>query len=201
MTKEEIENQIHDFALRINSMGFLDGYSKGLDDKKKEIEKAKREGYDDGVTDTIFNTDTYIQGLNDAWECARKIVLSSYDGGIPYKKFTEVFDNISSVSPYYIFENCSASEVIAKIKKYEEQHTDNEIKLWDEVIIKRSSLGFEGTKGIVINTNPSEFNGLIEVLINYATSHHYKPENLEKTGKSYPELANILEQLKGDNDQ
>jgi hypothetical protein len=135
--------------------GHVDGYAKGLNDRKKEIEKAKREGYDEGVTDTIFNTDTYTQGLNDAWECARKLIIVESEGGLPIEKQLEIFDN---TFPAEALKKYTASEAIAKIKEYEDKHTDDEIKLWDEVIIKRSSLGFEGMKGIVINTNSSEFN-------------------------------------------
>lgn len=195
MTKEEIENQIHDFALRINSMGFLDGYSKGLDDRKKEIEKARKEGYDEGVTDTIFNTDTYIQGLNDAWECARKIVNSyncNWSDSIP--KYADIFGEYLTVHTFDI----SASEAIAKIKEYEDKHTDNEIKLWDEVIIKKSDYGYTGHKGVVVQLVDSS---TVSVMFDYHNSHWYHIDNLEKTGKSYPELGNILDQLKGDNDQ
>lgn len=170
-------------------MRMTDNEKQIIDEFESSIYKR---GFEDGRRAVVVYDDGYKKGLNDAWEAAVKIVNSPLSDA---KIMEELFN---TTLPEDVLPNISASEAIAKIKEYEEKHADDEIKLWDEVIIKRSSLGFEGTKGIVINTNPSEFNGLIEVLINYATSHHYKPENLEKTGKSYPELGNILDQLKGD---
>lgn len=170
MDKAEIENKMHNLV----GIMYETGYSRGLKERKEEDQD-----YKDGLED----------GRMEAWEAAKKIILGASGGGLTDAEIKTIF-NKTFVG--VLVEN-TATEVITKIREYEEKHIDDEIKLWDEVIIKRSSLGFEGTKGIVINTNPSEFNGLIEVLINYATSRHYKPENLEKTGKSYPELGNILD--------
>lgn len=103
--------------------GHVDGYAKGLNDRKKEIEKAKREGYDEGVTDTIFNTDTYTQGLNDAWEAAKKVYELSG------KELAELFPNSHEI----VFFDYEPSEVIKILKEYEKQdkHKCKECK-WDE---------------------------------------------------------------------
>jgi hypothetical protein len=102
--------------------GHVDGYAKGLNDRKKEIEKAKREGYDEGVTDTIFNTDTYTQGLNDAWDCARKLIVVESEGGLPIREQLEIFDN---TFPVEVLKKYTASEAIAKIKEYENKRRPN----------------------------------------------------------------------------
>ena len=60
-------------------------------------------------------------------------------------------------------------------------------------IIKRSSFGFNGHKGIVTKILGDN---LFEVMLNYGTTYNYDTSCLEKTGKSYSELANILNHLK-----
>lgn len=108
MTKEEMEQQIHDFAEMMYKVGYEDGLAEGI-------------------------KDTYNKGLNDAWECARKIVLSSTRGGMPLSVIVdEIFDDCCN-NELNVLANYSASEAIAKIKEYEEQdkHKCKECK-WDE---------------------------------------------------------------------
>lgn len=196
MTKEEIENQIHDFALRINSMGFLDGYSKGLDDRKKEIEKARKEGYDEGVKDgqkgkiSELLIDTYTLGLNDAWECAIKIVNSPLSDA---KIMEELFN---TTLPEDVLPTISASEAIAKIKEYEEKEKENKINIGDEVKIIDPNVLRKGEKGVV--TRAVTQAGYVRIMFSDGYENSYQTKSIEKTGKSYPELANVLEQLKGD---
>lgn len=79
---------------------------------------------------------------------------------------------------------------------------NNEIELWDEVIIPNEGIIFDDIKrkGIVIQlfyTNDN-IDGIVKrakVLYANKSLVTEKVENLEKTGKSYPELANILDQL------
>ena len=76
---------------------------------------------------------SYEDGLNDAWDCARKIGDNS--------QFTlekmgfEIQDPYKNASWDVVCEY-SASEAIAKIKEYEKEHIDKQIKQWDEVYYK-----------------------------------------------------------------
>ncbi len=79
---------------------------------------------------------------------------------------------------------------------------NNEIELWDEVIIPNEGIIFDDIerKGIVIQlfyTNDN-IDGIVKrakVLYANKSLVTERAGKLEKTGKSYPELANILEQL------
>lgn len=166
-------------------------------DNVKAILEANFIGFDkeylDRVCSKICEMQTeksYEDGLNDAWNCARKAILVSCEGGLSLGEHTEIFGD---TFPAEILKNYTASEAIAKIKEYEEKHTDNEIKLCDEVIIKKSDYGFTGLKGIVVNVRSVNE---VEVMLKPGATYYYDTANIKRTGKSYPELANILEQLK-----
>lgn len=72
---------------------------------------------------------------------------------------------------------------------------NNEIELWDEVIIKKSDYGFTGLNGIVVNVRSVNE---VEVMLKSGATYYYDTTNIKRTGKSYPELENIFKQLKGD---
>ena len=145
-------------------------------------EMMYKTGYEDGQKDwhnvDVERDKAYKKGFEDAWECARKIMQLPND----------------TQELFYL----SAEEAIAKIKEYEEYEEEqkNKIKLWDEVIIKRSSFGFNGHKGVVTKILGDN---LFEVMLNYGTIYNYDTSSLEKTDKSYSEFSNILEQLRGEN--
>lgn len=63
-------------------------------------------------------TEGYEEGLEDAWECARKIILRTDKGGIDAKDLFKIFD-IRSASG--ILESVSINEAMQKIKEYERQ--------------------------------------------------------------------------------
>ena len=70
-------------------------------------------GYKDGVND----------GRNEAWEAARKVILSPDEGGTSLLDLVAIFGDGSMQR---IFRNYSASEVIAKLKAYEEKQKADE---------------------------------------------------------------------------
>ena len=67
---------------------------------------------------TLEAKDIYQRGLDDAWEAARKIVLSPDEGGTSLPDLFAMFGNGSMQR---VFRNYSASEAIAKLKDYEEK--------------------------------------------------------------------------------
>lgn len=76
--------------------------------------------------------EAYAAGLNDAWELAKKIVLTVGDGGIEEDKLKELFDLPSIKRPsYWIFKECTPQKALAKIEAYEKE--SEEIKVGDVV--------------------------------------------------------------------
>lgn len=87
------------------------------------------------ANDVLHTTD---EGLNDAWELARKITLSTSDGGYSCEELENIF---GYRSPASIFKAFTPQEALAKVKEYEER---NEIKVGDVVRLKGSCV-----KGLV----------------------------------------------------
>ena len=73
--------------------------------------------------------EAYQAGLNDAWEAARRIVVSTDYGGIASETLLEIF-GMRGYS--YIMQDNTAQEAIDKIKAYEEKQKDR-IEVGDEV--------------------------------------------------------------------
>ena len=88
--------------LKIKAEQIIDeAYNRGKNDAKRKIERA------------------YQRGLDDAWEAARKSVYWWKDNEEGVKVFKELFDSWA-VDNLFKF---SASEAIAKIREYEQEHT------------------------------------------------------------------------------
>ena len=116
-------------------------------------------GYEDGKADTPF-ADTeeaektaYERGLNEAWECAKKISIPEYEGGMSVKALQSIFGKVREIF------NHTALEAIAKIKEYEDkQKQDAEIKVGYEVYNidrenKRIVTAIDGNKAIQLCSN------------------------------------------------
>ena len=156
--------------LETNFIGLSEEYLEGVCAKICEIQSDK----------------TYEDGLNDAWECARKIVLSSTRGGMPLSVIDEIFDCCNN--ELNVLANYSASEAIAKIKEYEEQ--ENEIHVGDEVRHFNSL-------GVVVKANNYSI-CVLTIDRNYITVDKM---NLEKTGRYFPQIEEVLEQIRNEDRQ
>lgn len=129
----------------------------------------------------------YQRGLNDAWEAARKIVDS--------RNFTElssVFDGGNDETrgytfrtPYYVINNYTAEEAIAKLRAYEEAQ---EIHVGDEVETVCE-------KFVVTLIGNDNYFGVEKGGALISASKDY----CKKTGRSFPEVAALLDKMK-DND-
>ena len=98
-----------------------------MDSIENHVKDVYNQGYSDGLADGNINSglladrvrEAYNNGLDDAWECARKIL---FDSSLPRDILTELgADSFSGV-----IHKCSASEAIEKIKEYEEQKKQSE---------------------------------------------------------------------------
>ena len=130
----------------------------------------------------ILSEKSYEDGLNDAWDCARKIVLMPCAGGFTVEEICRIFGNTN------VLTNLTASEAVAKFKAYEEQ--ENEIHVGDEVV----SDAFD-EKGIVTHITDK---GCVSLICGMKSMISTGLDKIHKTGKSYPQIDEILEQLNGD---
>lgn len=104
-------------------------------DITERVDEAYQKGYDKGYADKTNNDevgkelakDVYQRGLDDAWEAARKIVC---DDELDWNTLLHIFNRGNFDG---IFGDFSPSEAITKLKAYEEQKADGEIKVGDEL--------------------------------------------------------------------
>lgn len=162
--------------------GYEQGYNEGTASHDGERGSIYYGGYGDG----------YKDGLNDAWKCAKKIICDVSRGGYStYVLREEIFDT-ARISD--IFLNFSVSEAIAKINEYEEKQkqADNGIKVGDEVV---DGEVFNSGKGIVTFASPV----ILYVLWYDGSTGRRKLTDVKKTGRTFPKIADVLEQLKEEN--
>ena len=144
-----------------------------------ELGEAYQKGFEAGQHEAT--TLEYQQGLNDAWETINKIA------SIPYAKRSEIFDGQQDILS--IVQKFSPSEVIAKLKAYEEQQkADSEIKVGDEIESD------DGKRACVLYPN----NGGSQTFAVIASG---KPEwwsqvAFHKTGRHFPQIAELLKAMK-----
>ena len=124
----------------------------------------------------------YERGLNDAWECAKKIAYQEVD-------LIATFNKHLGESSIEVLKDYSASEAIAKIKEYEERKKqDEDIKVGDEVVYNYV------TTFVVTCVVKGEYIGGINS-DGEDCCYHYKAK-LKKTGRTFPQIAEVLKQMK-----
>ena len=126
--------------------------------------------------------ETYEQGLNDAWECARELVHSRAPE--EWDIMCDLF-SVERGRQCDIIAKTTASEAIEKLREYEAR--EDEIKVGDEVI--------DGNEILFVVT---------EVHMDTATvmncvGHSYQlwKSGLKKTGRHFP-IEDILEQMRSE---
>lgn len=124
---------------------------------------------------------TYSQGLADAWELAKKLVLSKEKGGYSATEVGEIF----GMSVFQILERLSVEEAIAKIEAYKRE---KEIKVGS--IVKVTDEGGEGIVTAICTTR------IAYVLWKDGSCGDYELSELEATGRTAEGLADLLRQIK-----
>lgn len=131
---------------------------------------------------------TYEDGLNEAWELARKIVCMPSDGGESEEWLENTF---GTERTDFILKDYSASEAIDAIENYEK------LKVGDEVIDKY------GWKRVITKTHNSG-----EITIMGCNGEFYeccekawRMSEFKKTGRHFSQIEEILKQLKEDKDE
>lgn len=103
-----------------------EAYNKGYEQAKLIwSSKTDEESYQRGLSEgnDIGYKDGVNDGRNEAWEAARKVILSPDEGGTSLLDLVAIF-GVGSMQR--IFRNYSASEAIVKLKAYEEKQKANE---------------------------------------------------------------------------
>lgn len=121
---------------------------------------------------------TYEDGLYEAWEAARNVV----DCKVPF----EFWNLASGQSNLEVFKHYSATGAIEKIKEYE-----NRIKVGDEV--KKGEI-----KGVVIDVGSPKT--MSTVWWQDGIVSGWARNSLNKTGRHFPEIAEVLKQMQEGNE-
>lgn len=162
------------------------------DEMREKLERyfMNRPNYYSGVSNKQICRDicamlpdkSYIDGLNDAWENARKVEVSPTEGGFTVDEVHKIFGDMGTNE---VLCNYNGFEAAAKIKAYEEEK--NKIHLGDEVF----SYAFND-KGIVIKISS---NNIITIVCDKISSISTSIDKVYKTGKSYPQIVEYYEFL------
>lgn len=122
----------------------------------------------------------YEKGLSDAWEAAKKICLSPYDGGIEADVIKEIFGMTHDI----VMEKSTPQEAVDRLKEWEEKH---DIKVGDVVT-------FENKNGKFLVTECLD--GVLHCIDSEMTTYARKYDEVAKTGKriDLSELLNGLEE-------
>lgn len=123
---------------------------------------------------------TYEDGLNDAWECAKKVLC---DSGCNLVELEDIFGNHTIDG---IFNTYTASEAIDAIEKYESER----IKVGDEV-------KYRSVVGVVLehddnSTSVMKTNGNVSTI--------YNKRDLKKTGRHFPQIEELLQKMQEGNE-
>ena len=150
-----------------------------------DLEQVRKEAYEAGAKNSAIVIaddkahEAYRRGLDDAWEAARKIAkLDSAEQKRIYGGF----------GIYYIAHEFSAHEAIDKIRQYEQEQ---EYRVGDEFE------NGDGQKFIVLKMDGKEIDRYIDGDgKTYVMKQKYRV--MRKTGRHFPEIAAVLEKMRGE---
>lgn len=174
-----------------------EAYQKGKHDAEQDLaraayEEAYQKGFEAGQHEAT--TLEYQQGLDDAWEMAKRIVLTKTDTKCPY--FSAVELKIFGCFTYQgVFDTYSASEAIEKVKAHEQQKAGAEIKVGDEVCFVFA--GGETIEPFIVfsikDDNGKKYYEGIQTSdgrwVNGGLKYY-------KTGRHFPQVAELLKAMK-----
>lgn len=152
---------------------------------RQAYDKGYKAGYVDGKDEAYKNPvptqDAYNNGLHDAWECVKKIDDMSLEDLRPI---------LSTDDIGWIAKTFSAAEVISRIKEYEEKQ--KQFAVGDEVY----SDAFDD-KGIITYITADKVS-CVCIICSGSTMMKVGTISLHKTGRHFPQIAEVLDQMKED---
>ena len=146
---------------------------------ENRVRQAYNAGYRVGANDEDRLSSQYHKGLEEAWECAKKIYHMSAE------KIIAIFGSCSNWVDF------TAEEAMQKIKEYEKKYVepDDEIRVGDEVYVLD-----ENRKSVVTYVEVDQYAVMI------CQSGKWSAEDVKrihKTGRHFDEIEKVLNQLKG----
>lgn len=161
---------MQEYASHQIEVAFEKGFAQCDKQLQEACDNARREGYG--------------EGLNAAWECARKIIPLWVKG-----KTADIFGTRDIET---IFKSYFASDAISKIKEYEEEQNDDEVKVGDEMVT------YDGNKPVTIIVTYVSKDGHIDGIDFEGMGYTNRPlAHWTKTNRHFPQIAETLKQLKG----
>ena len=151
-----------------------------------------QKGFEDGKENGLDESDmreavSYQRGLNDAWECAKKLFSTMSDTEIEKVfpvEWKNGFHGLMQMKPQY---------AIAKLKAYEEKQNDK-IEVGDEVAFHHD----DGRPDTVVVVTYIEQDGFIDGMDGRGTQYaHKNPTKWTKTGRHF-DIDKILEEMRND---
>lgn len=133
---------------------------------------------------SVMQEDAYRKGAEDLWHAVRVLLLKPEDGGLTQAEYRSLFIEDST---YNVILKEDPQNLIDKIEAFEQCKADSEIHRGDEVI-------YRGQRGILLRLETAKrYAGLWMDNEEYT---HAQTEHLVKTGKSYPEIAAALDEMR-----
>lgn len=154
-----------------NGLDRLTSYNEEFDNNAKAIADAEKDGYE--------------KGLNDGWECAKKIGLTKGNGGIGVDSVKKIFKTTDIGE---IMKNFSPQEAIKKLKAWEEKQ---EVRVGDVI---SSTSGSVAVVQYIDSWDMWQCFGKS----GHFTLDHDNQRCWEKTGK-HIDLTEIFKGLEGEN--
>lgn len=143
----------------------------GLDKLEKIDEYTAR-----AETVSEILTEKYEQGLNDAWELARKIAISVADGGYLDSELVDIFGTKNCQTIICVL---TAKEAISKVEDYE----NKKIKVGD--VVDNNAL-----KGIVTMVKEKD----VDIMFKDGSVGTWDKRNCKKTGE-HIDISSILQEI------
>lgn len=127
----------------------------------------------------------FRNGLEKAWEMARKIVGGEAHGGYNGAECVEIF---GAYSVDAVFINNTVFRALEKVEAYEKKETDSlKILVGDEVLLD------DGTKGVVVYSN---YEGHLNVVNSYGGIRSYNASQVTATGRHFQRMVDIMKEMK-----
>lgn len=139
MNKDEKNEKLAQIARRIEEHGFRANGNAIFNSIREAWNLGHKAGYNDGRADGfkegLEDKAQYKQGQNDAWEIAKRIVVSVDDGGFSIFQLKEVFGTRAA---YEVFMKYSLQECKEKIGKFDRRIANASLKVGDIVKVDDS---------------------------------------------------------------
>ena len=166
-----------------------------------DLEQVRKEAYEAGMNSNAVRMaddkahESYQKGLSDAWDAARKICLAESEGGLSCTKVCNIFN-----TKYYrdALRGYPPAKAIEKIRRYE-QEQEKQIRVGDEVQFKNTGSKFVITR-IFTSDDVREDDKCEGLFDDGEVYESVLGDNVVKTGRHFPEIAAVLEKMRGEQD-